>query len=608
MANSSLPDKTNRAFLVELSSVLSTSLDYQTTIDQIVRLALGNLGDWCSVDVLDADGYITDSVMAHADPTLIERVKRLKQRTSKPDPRFAIARVHSTGEPIFVPRVTAEMMAFFQNDADLVDLVRDADIQSVVAVPMKARGRVLGVLSLARNSNSAAYDEHDLTFISDVAHRMALHVDNAMLFRQAQQAQQRATLLAEITALLAESLDSADILQQLARSTVQHFADICVVYRLNAEGRFYRAALAHSDRAQESVLDRLNEFPIHAELEERLRGITTSGEPEFTAVVTEQQIQETPPGRYQETIRTLHPQSSILAPLTARGNRLGVIALTVTRDGRRYSTDDFKFVQDLAQRAAIAIDNERLYRELQHASRLKDDFLATLSHELRTPLTAIAGWAAVLKRATIEPKTFEQAVEAIHRNVALQAGLVDDLLDVSRIISGKMRLEVERLDLGAHISSWVETMRSAANAKSIQLELTVEETVGPIVCDPARIQQVVWNLLSNAIKFTPQGGKVQVIARTNEFQDTEIVVTDSGIGIASDFLPFVFDRFRQFDGSNTRRTAGLGLGLSIVRHLVELHGGTVSAQSSGSNQGATFRVVLPQMETTILLKERAVPL
>jgi len=324
--------------------------------------------------------------------------------------------------------------------------------------------------------------------------------------------------------------------------------------------------------------------------------------------VTEQQIQETPPGRYQETIRILHPQSSILAPLTARGNALGVIALTVTRDGQRYSTDDLKFVQDLAQRAAIAIDNERLYRELQHASRLKDDFLATLSHELRTPLTAIAGWAAVLKRATIEPKTFEQAVEAIHRNVALQAGLVDDLLDVSRIISGKMRLEVERLDLGAHISSWVETMRSAANAKSIQLELTVEETVGPIVCDPARIQQVVWNLLSNAIKFTPQGGKVQVIARTNEFQDTEIVVTDSGIGIASDFLPFVFDRFRQFDGSNTRRTAGLGLGLSIVRHLVELHGGTVSAQSSGSNQGATFRVVLPQMETTILLKERAVPL
>src|SRR5262245_27059634 len=138
MANSSLPDKTNRAFLVELSSALSTSLDYQTTIDQIVRLAAGNLGDWCSVDVLDADGYIPDSVMAHADTELIERVKRLKQRTSKPDPRFAIARVHSTGEPIFVPRVTAEMMALFHNDADVVDLVRDSDIQSVIAVPMKA--------------------------------------------------------------------------------------------------------------------------------------------------------------------------------------------------------------------------------------------------------------------------------------------------------------------------------------------------------------------------------------------------------------------------------------------------------------------------------------
>jgi GAF domain-containing protein len=253
MGNFLLPSKTHRAFLVELSTVLSTSLDYQTTIDQIVRLALGNLGDWCSVDILDADGYITDSVMAHTDPAVIERVRRLRNRTSnKPDPRFVIARVHATGEPIFVPSLTSEMMALLQNDAVLIDLVRDVDIQSVIAAPMKARGRVLGVLSLARNSSSPAYDEQDLTFITDVAHRMALHVDNAMLFRQAQQAQHQATLLAEVTALLAESLDSADILQRLARSTVEVFADICVVYRPNAEGRFYRAALAHSDRAQES--------------------------------------------------------------------------------------------------------------------------------------------------------------------------------------------------------------------------------------------------------------------------------------------------------------------------------------------------------------------
>src|SRR5262245_39256204 len=189
MGNFSLPSKTNR-FLVELSSVLSTSLDYQTTIDQIVKLALGNLGDWCSVDILDAEGYITDSVMAHSDPALVERVRRLKQRTlNKPDPRFAIAHVHSTGEPIFVPRVTTDMMAWLQNEPDVMDLVRDADVQSVIAVPMKARGRVLGVLSLARNSSATPYDEQDLTFISDVAHRMALHVDNAMLFRQAQQAQ-----------------------------------------------------------------------------------------------------------------------------------------------------------------------------------------------------------------------------------------------------------------------------------------------------------------------------------------------------------------------------------------------------------------------------------
>jgi signal transduction histidine kinase len=251
-------------------------------------------------------------------------------------------------------------------------------------------------------------------------------------------------------------------------------------------------------------------------------------------------------------------------------------------------------VEELARRAAIAIDNERLYRESQDASRLKDQFLATISHELRTPLTVIAGWTAVLQKNDVDRKNIERALDAIQRNVTLQNSLVDDLLDVSRIVTGKMRLDVKPVDLCALIESSVENMKDAAAAKAISIAFVTEGIIEPVVCDPHRIQQVLWNLLSNAIKFTPPNGSIQVVIRSNQTNDAEIIVSDTGVGITSEFLPFVFDRFRQYDGSTTRKVAGLGLGLSIVKHLVELHGGTVHAESAGPGQGATFRVVLPR--------------
>ncbi|MDQ1611555.1 MAG: hypothetical protein QOG00_1486, partial [Pyrinomonadaceae bacterium] len=252
---------------------------------------------------------------------------------------------------------------------------------------------------------------------------------------------------------------------------------------------------------------------------------------------------------------------------------------------------------DAAQRARaeaeeIAAEKERLYIEAQESSRLKDEFLATVSHELRTPLTAILGWAHLLRTGQPVGGTMAKPLETIERNARAQAQLIDDLLDVSRIITGKLRIDVRPVDPNSFIEAAVEAVRPAAEAKGVRVQRIMDTGVVTVSGDPVRLQQVVWNLLSNAIKFTPKGGRVQVrLERVNSH--IEIAVSDTGPGIDPNFLPYVFDRFRQADGRTTRQHGGLGLGLSIVRHLVELHGGTVRAESLVEGQGATFTVLLP---------------
>jgi len=248
--------------------------------------------------------------------------------------------------------------------------------------------------------------------------------------------------------------------------------------------------------------------------------------------------------------------------------------------------------EDITERRRLEEQLRARAEELAEANRLKDEFLATLSHELRTPLTSIVGWAHMLRAGALDPETQERALEAIERNASAQTSLINDLLDVSRIITGKLRLHVEPTDLAPVIESAAESLRPAAEARGVRLGVDVEEGVGRVSGDADRLRQVVWNLLSNAVKFTPRGGSVTVSLAARDAH-AEVEVTDTGVGIAPEFLPQVFDRFRQADGRITREHGGLGLGLAIARHLVELHGGTITASSPGEGQGSTFRFRLP---------------
>lgn len=243
-------------------------------------------------------------------------------------------------------------------------------------------------------------------------------------------------------------------------------------------------------------------------------------------------------------------------------------------------------------RNQLLIGEQHARSEAEAANRVKDEFLATLSHELRTPLTSMLGWACVLRGTQIDEELLDKGLEAIERNARVQTQLIDDLLDVSRIVSGKLHLDVRPVELSSVIEAAITVVRPAADAKSIRLTSRYEPAVGAISADSARLQQIVWNLLSNAVKFTHEGGRIEVrLERVNAH--ARLTVSDTGQGISPEFLPRVFDRFRQADSSTTRDYGGLGLGLAIVRHLVELHGGTVQAESNGAGQGASFSVTFP---------------
>jgi signal transduction histidine kinase/CheY-like chemotaxis protein len=252
----------------------------------------------------------------------------------------------------------------------------------------------------------------------------------------------------------------------------------------------------------------------------------------------------------------------------------------------------------IASWASVALENAQLFERAQEISRTKDEFLAVLSHELRTPLNAILGWSRMLQDGLVGPGRVAHALSVIERNARLQTQLVEDLLDVSRIVSGKLRLDIRAVDLGAVLQSAMDAVRPATTNKNIQVTARIGADTGQVRADADRIEQVVWNLLANAVKFTQPGGRIDVTLQQTETA-AEIIVSDNGQGIAPEFLPHVFDRFRQADGGASRKHGGLGLGLALVRALTEAHGGSVHAESAGLGLGATFTVRLPLRQAAV---------
>jgi signal transduction histidine kinase/ActR/RegA family two-component response regulator len=479
---------------------------------------------------------------------------------------------------------------------------------AVLAVPLRTKKSIIGALSIA-DEPGRVFTPAETALLQAFADQAAVALERARLHEQTEArsaeietAAARDRILAEASRVLAASLDLDTTLRDMTQVIVPALADWCTVRVIERDGRMRRVATTCADPSKAHLIERISELAptgisgAGGAIGEAIR----SGHPLLLRDLRPAWLDAHVPDRdYLAIVHEVAPRSVMLAPLVVRGRTVGAITFVRTRDERPYDEADLAIARDLASRAGLAIENARLLEQREQArldaetaNRSKDEFLAVLSHELRTPLTSILGWVRILRTTPTVAQRLATGLEVIERNARAQAQLINDLLDVSRIVAGKLQLDRSPVDLDPVVMQAVDSLSGEADAQGIIVDRAVPESRVRVLGDPTRLHQILTNLISNAIKFTGAGGRVTV-ALVCTAERATISVSDTGAGIAPELLPHVFDRFRQADSTTTRTHGGLGLGLAIVRHLVELHGGTVRAESPGPGQGATFVVELP---------------
>jgi len=478
------------------------------------------------------------------------------------------------------------------------ETLRARGVRSGVAARIAGVKRPFGVLMVS-SSIPREYTAEDLQFVSGAASILAGMYERKRLEQEclelstreesyraaAELSAKRAAFLAQTATIFDTALEPDATLVSLARLAVPALSECAIVDRVHDDGSVKRVEVVDIDPARRETSAAVRRQTPDLRSEGPFSRAIRTGQP---ALFSQLPGHRAAPGFERDGLsETVGGQSLLLIPLVARGLTLGLLTL-VSRE-RQYDAADLSVAQEVAARAAIALDNARLYREAQAASRAKDEFLATVSHELRTPINAVLGWTAILRQHRDDATRPDHAYDAIERSARSQARLLEQLLDVSRAIAGKLELKLSPAQIGEIVGSAVDAIRPDAEDQKIRIELRMDRELPLLVVDAARLEQVVINILSNAVKFSPDASTVRVdVVRDEQFVD--IVVTDHGIGIRREFLPYVFDRFRQ-GGAQAGR--GLGLGMSIARDIVEHHGGTITAESDGEGQGATFRVRLP---------------
>ena len=587
-------------FLAEASAALGSSLEYESTLATVAHLAVPHFADWCGVDVAGSDGRLERLAAAHSNSEKIRLAQEIYD-LYPPDPKDenGIYNVYRTGVSELYPEMTDELLRRFARDERHLEIIRQIGLRSVMIVPLKARGKVLGVITFVSAESGKRFTARDLALAEDLATRAALAIDNAQLFRAEQEVRRAAERRSDFLRRL-QSVSSS-----LSQAMIPHDVALAVIEQGLISLGAHAGAVVHLDVVaneleiigtigfSDEVFNKWKRFDLNANVP-----IAESVRRKTPILIESLEV-------HKDVYPDLGPLASVSGsrsmaafPLIFEGRITGAIGLSFPRP-QSFSEDDISFMIALAHQCSQALERARLYETEQRlraqaeaANRIKDEFLATVSHELRTPLNAIVGWSNLLVNNALDAKSAQNAIETINRNAKAQQQIIEDLLDVSRIITGKLVLELQETELEQVIRTALESVRPAAETKHIKIKSSFGQVDDIVLGDPDRLQQIMWNLLSNAIKFTPDEGEIEVRLENPDAAHVEIRVSDTGQGISPEFLPFVFNRFSQADGTLTRRFGGLGLGLAIVRHLVEMHGGSVRAESPGVNQGATFIVNL----------------
>jgi signal transduction histidine kinase len=474
------------------------------------------------------------------------------------------------------------------------------DLLSVAKVGFE--GRTFGLFFVAY-ADRKQLDEADRAFSLTLVRQSAQALERGLLYESERWSNERLRLLSGVSEALASTLDEGIGLASVARLLTPALGEACMFDVIEGDQlrrRAFPAAHAETESVVEEIVARPGpDHPISRALLE--------GEPHVAADVSAASLGPLP---LPPALAGAETVSLLTVPLGSRTGVIGAMTLFAS-SGRTYGPGERSLAQDLAHRVAMSLENARLYRDAQEANRAKDEFLSIASHELRTPLTAVLGWTQMLSTRQDDPVMVGRGLAVIERNARAQVKIIEDILDVSRIIAGKLRLDVSWVGVESVVRAAIDVVRPVAEGGDVDLALLVEGDPGKVRGDPDRLQQIVWNLVTNAVKFTPRGGRVEVTL-SRDGDRVVLRVSDTGNGIAPDFLPFVFDHFRQADSSPSRSHGGLGLGLAIVRHLAQMHGGTVQAESPGIGRGATFTVTLPapgpeSRETPISSKPGGVP-
>jgi len=577
--------------LTVAGAVLGASLDYDQTLANLARLVVQNFADWCAVDVIDGDGRLSRLKVASADPANAALCAVLEQMPPDRDLPHFVQSVSEGARPILVEDVTSEWVESFAQTPEHLQALLDTGVISLIAVPLAMRGQPLGVLMFGSSTRSRVFGDGDIRLAEALADRAAVAIENARLYRSSVHAAQFQHVLAEAGAVLAASLDYQQTLATVAHLVVRDVADWCLVEVVDEREPIRRRKIVARDPSKTDLCATLEQMPIDRERPHLIRPVFETKQSLLIEHVTSEHIESAAQGpEHLQALRAVNPTSLMAVPLLRHGRLLGILAFVSSTESRRYGRSDLRLAEALADRAAVAIENARLYEASVHATQLRDQVLGVVAHDLRNPLSTILTQLWALRRYDAEPdRRSVKPAEVIERAAKRMNRLIQDLLDVAVIESGQLTIERARLSAPGLIVEVADMQRPLASSSSLELRIDSDSDVPEVWGDRDRLLQVFENLIANAIKFTKAGGSITVGAGS---RDHEVIfrVADTGSGIAPEDLPRVFDRFWQ--ATRTGRQ-GAGLGLPITKGIVEAHGGRIWVESTPP-RGTTFFFTIPQ--------------
>lgn len=592
-------EKERQRLLNEVSAALVSSLDHQFTLQEIAHLIVPAIADYCRIALVDNQGQIKEITASHIDPererlvqALYDGYKDISTTT------HGLHKLLESGQPELISEVNGSVLRVVEGNAEVLHIIRELGLKSYMGMPLIARHRVIGALTLSSTQPDRYYTQEDFLFAQELARRIALTLDNARLYQEAQeeiaerkQIEQNLRFLSEASKLLASSLDYHTTLTHVTYLAVPHIADWCSVDMRTDEG-IQQLAVAHVDPEKVQWAKELNrKNPPDPHARTGLPNVLRTGRAEFYPEISDALLVAS--ARNEEHLalaRAIGFSSVMIVPLLIQNEAIGAITFVTAESGRHYTQADLSMAEELASRAALAIQNARLYSEAQKAIGIRDDFISIASHELRTPITSLKMYTQVLQKQLSKKgeTSFNHSLSRMDAQLNKLTGLISDLLNISKIELGRLEFQEEWFNLDEVVKEACEAVQQIATKHTIHIEGSI---VQPVWGDKDRIGQVVTNLLTNAIKYSPQAQKV-VVRLQAEPDNALVSVQDFGIGIDSEHLNKIFTRFYRVSDPEEKTFPGLGIGLYLSYEIIKRHHGSVMVASK-KGKGSVFSFSLP---------------